>query len=301
MRSLKLKVLSTLAFFITLSLCLVLPAFSGQGIRTSAALNSFIIQVEQTYLSSRGIKFSNIASRDPVSAARLLGVGTIPQAHYGLKSPSQKQRYFRLMDEINAFLKQLAHIHQANKISYDQLWNAFEQGGTGRNNDWAIANFGVDPMRTQLPSVLHMVSDTPSPIPERRGRIPMGEPKRDDGGAVDLMGKRANEVVVQRPGNDKPPSRPQPREPQFRWQVLGIYKDLKWHGGGYKTVSTLGNPERPIITAGDCGYSTGNQKFYDKAKVVPCKAVSGTCVYKVRLLRNSHLGRKGEVKCLLHY
>jgi hypothetical protein len=73
--------------------------------------------------------------------------------------------------------------------------------------------------------------------------------------------------------------------------------DAKFRECGY-----FNNPENPsLIAILDCCNSTKGCPGRDRVKVVPCKPVPGNCVMKVQLLKDSYLGRKGEIKCILRY
>ena len=154
---LKIRFVFVFCFVLAYSLCEV--GYAAYRIDPSDTLSRVFNQVETTYLSKKGLSFEGLLGRDPVSAARILGVGMLPQGYYATQSSRHKQRYFRLLDEIDVFLEQLAEIHRSDpsgvaSVSHEQLWRIFEQAAGGRDNYWAFATYGVHPDRIRLPSVL---------------------------------------------------------------------------------------------------------------------------------------------------
>lgn len=275
-----------------------------QRVDVSGALRALMNQVEQTYLARNGYTFGAALNGNPDGAARLLGIGMMPQAEYSRQSQTNRRRYLGLIDEIKGFLRQLAQIHQNDpnsrrRVTYEQLWDAFKEGFTGKNNRWAIDTFGVDPFAVRQPSILHLADDPGLRVNDERARLPMGERSN---GAVNLLGERAGRVEgAPRPNPPTPPP-PQPQESKYRWQALGIYQNPTWWGGSYKQYSTFGNPEKPVVSSiTECCDSTRGCPERNNVKVVPCSAVRGNCVMKVQLLKDSYLGRKGEIKCILRY
>jgi len=282
----------------------VFPATSGHRVDISEALSAMMKQVEETYLSHKGITLVNLLDRDPVSAARMLGIGMMSQVEHSKHNNVVRRKYLALVEDIKTFLRQIAHIHQTDPkgvgvITYDQLWNEFKQGFTGKSNDWAVANFGLDPFNVRQPSVLHRAVGPGFQVPEQRATIPMGEPKAGD---VRLLDRSAHRADSNRQPSPPPPPPLPSQESKYRWKVLGIYQNPTWWNGSFKAYSPFGNPEKPVVSnITECCDSTRGCPGRNRVKVVPCGAVRGNCVMKVQLLKNSHLGRKGEIQCILLY
>ncbi|MBN1546578.1 MAG: hypothetical protein JW902_07965 [Syntrophaceae bacterium] len=279
----------------------------GYRVDSSEALTAIMKQVEQTYLYPKGLSFGDMLNNYPVSAAQLFGIGMMAQVDYSKQNQAARTNYLRLSEEIKNFLGQLALIHQTDPnglhlITQEQLWDAFRQGFTGQCNGWAIANFGLDPFNVRQPSVLNLATASNMYPADERANIPMGV---QNDNAINLLDQRANrwEGFSQPNLPPPPPSQPPPpQESKYRWKVLGVYTNPTWETGAFREAGPSIDLEKPIISSILwCCNSTKGCPGRNNVKVVPCKAVPGNCTMKVQLLKDSYLGRKGEIKCILNY
>ena len=133
----------------------------------SPKFQALLNQVQQTYLTPKGLNLSSLRDKYPTVLATMVGHALRQQAVHVQQNPSLNNWFMDLQQEAQSYIGEVARTTPARLLdgsrwTLDGLWYIVNKTLQGENDDWILQNYGV--RIGTMPSVL-AASPGPQPLP----------------------------------------------------------------------------------------------------------------------------------------